>query len=198
MSMNIFDPCDSCPKGPYSSFYCSEQCEFGVAKKTVEMQKGMLEKYARLYGGEKVVQKDAYTAAIKDLQEALDNEFHELRIATVIWAIEALKRKVEQKKALSIEQLRQLSEKASKFDDSQCDMWVWIELLNKLEARPGMGKVSGYYKVQTDYTHGRSFCCGYPGVGYGFDYDQYGKDWLAYFVRPEGAQNGKNSSDKAN
>lgn len=152
--MSIYNPCDSCPNGPYSSPFCSEKCEFGIAKSTIDMQKGLLKKYS-----------------VSEIGRG---------------------------KPLSIEQLHRLSRIVSDSDINRNDVWVWIEILDKAELRPGMGKVSGYYKVQIDYTHGRSFCCGYPGMGYGFDYDRYGIGWLAYSVKPEGTQDVKISNNKEN
>lgn len=63
--------------------------------------------------------------------------------------------------------------------------WMWIEILDDKMLKPGFGKVSAYYRVQYDYTHGEAFCCGYPGMSYGFDYAEYGKTWIAYNHPPD-------------
>lgn len=56
--------------------------------------------------------------------------------------------------------------------------WVWIEAINL----PWFD--SAYCKKQEDYTHGKSFTCGYPGNSYGFEYSDYGKRWTVYREEP--------------
>ena len=73
---------------------------------------------------------------------------------------------------LSIEQLKGLSE----------GEWVWIEVLIPFSYEH---KISAYYKKQYDYSHGRAFCCGYPGLSFGFNYIDYEKTWVAYRTQPE-------------
>jgi hypothetical protein len=77
---------------------------------------------------------------------------------------------------LTPDQLREINQ------DMENRRWVWIELLkiphhNEIE--------SAYYRVQSDYTHGRAFCCGYPGYGVHFEYHDYGITWLAYNYQPK-------------
>lgn len=62
--------------------------------------------------------------------------------------------------------------------------WVWIEVITPHSKCKD--EVSAYYRVQNDYTRGRAFCCGYPGMSFAFDYADYGKTWLAYRTKPEG------------
>lgn len=59
--------------------------------------------------------------------------------------------------------------------------WVWIETLKPFQYEK---KVSGYYRKTNDYTKGKAFCCGYPGIGFAFDYKDYGVTWLAYKTKP--------------
>lgn len=73
---------------------------------------------------------------------------------------------------LTVEQLKALQE----------DEWVWIEVL---EPFPCKEKVSAYYRKGYDYSHGRSFCCGYPGMSFLFDYSSYNDAWLAYSCQPK-------------
>lgn len=59
--------------------------------------------------------------------------------------------------------------------------WVWIQVLVKFDCRT---QVSAYYRKAPDFTRGRSFCCGYPGIAYTFDYQDYGRTWTAFTCRP--------------
>jgi hypothetical protein len=81
---------------------------------------------------------------------------------------------------LTLEQMRQMD------TDMENRPWVWIEVLKPFKYEL---KTSAYYQVQSDCTHDRAFCCGYPGLGFAFDYDDYGKTWLAYRRKPEGSEN---------
>lgn len=65
--------------------------------------------------------------------------------------------------------------------------WVWIGRIYNPE-RPAASyasTVSAYYRKQEDYTRGRAFCCGYPGISYAFDYSEYGETWAAYRYEKE-------------
>lgn len=62
--------------------------------------------------------------------------------------------------------------------------WVWIEVLN-LDAFRSKETVSAYYRKYDGYKKDEIFWCGYPGLGFGFDYADYGKTWLAYRQKPE-------------
>lgn len=88
-------------------------------------------------------------------------------------AIQALteKQQREENKALTVEYLKEINQ------DMENRRWVWIEVLKPYDYKT---KVSAYYQAQSDYTKGEAFCCGYPGMGYSFDYSDYGKIWLAY------------------
>ena len=59
--------------------------------------------------------------------------------------------------------------------------WVWIQVLVPFDCQE---KVSAYYSKHEDYTRDRSFCCGYPGLSFGFDYADYNKTWTAYKYEP--------------
>ena len=63
--------------------------------------------------------------------------------------------------------------------------WVWIEILNP-DAFRSKETVSAYYRKYDGYKADEIFWCGYPGLGFGFDYADYGKTWLAYRQKPEG------------
>ena len=62
--------------------------------------------------------------------------------------------------------------------------WVWIEILNP-DAFRSKETVSAYYRKYDGYKKGEIFWCGYPGLGFGFDYADYGKTWMAYRQKPE-------------
>lgn len=88
-------------------------------------------------------------------------------------AYEVIKQlQAERNKILDVEELKNL----------QWGAWVWIEALKPFEFSE---KVSAYYKKQEDYTHGRAFTCGYPGLSFGFEYAEYNETWVAYRCKPE-------------
>ena len=62
--------------------------------------------------------------------------------------------------------------------------WVWIEVLTP-DAFRSKETVSAYYRKYDGYKTDEIFCCGYPGLGFGFDYADYGKAWLAYRQKQE-------------
>ena len=62
--------------------------------------------------------------------------------------------------------------------------WVWIEILNP-DAFRSKETVSAYYRKYDGYKKDEIFWCGYPGLGFGFDYADYGKTWLAYRQKKE-------------
>ena len=62
--------------------------------------------------------------------------------------------------------------------------WGWIEILNP-DAFRSKETVSAYYRKYDGYKKDEIFWCGYPGLGFGFDYADYGKTWLAYRQKPE-------------
>ena len=57
--------------------------------------------------------------------------------------------------------------------------WVWIDVLHSKE------DVSSYYRKYDGYKKDEIFWCGYPGLGFRFFYEDYGKTWLAYRQKPE-------------
>ena len=63
--------------------------------------------------------------------------------------------------------------------------WVWIDVLHSKEA------VSSYYRKYDGYKKDEIFWCGYPGLGFRFFYEDYGKTWLAYRHKTEDVNNGK-------
>lgn len=77
----------------------------------------------------------------------------------------------ENKSILTVEQLIALPE----------GEWVWIEVLQPFSFEE---KVSAYYRKQMDYTHGKAFICGYPGISFGFDFSDYNNTWVAYTEQP--------------
>ena len=62
--------------------------------------------------------------------------------------------------------------------------WAWIEVLN-IDAFRSKETVSAYYRKYDGYKKDEIFWCGYPGLGFGFDYADYGKTWIAYRQKPE-------------
>ncbi|WP_313413203.1 hypothetical protein [Sedimentibacter sp.] len=90
------------------------------------------------------------------------------------------KRMKDENPPLTIEELKEISK------DIENRQWVWIEILPEYTRhKPYSEAESAYYHVQTDYAKGESFCCGYPGYGFEFEYEDYGKTWLAYRRKPE-------------
>lgn len=63
--------------------------------------------------------------------------------------------------------------------------WLWVEIIIPTKRQTFYGTKSSYYQVFEDYTDGNSICCGRPGTLQEFEYDDYGKTWLAYRRRPE-------------
>ena len=57
--------------------------------------------------------------------------------------------------------------------------WVWIDVFHSKEA------VSSYYRKYDGYKKDEIFWCGYPGLGFRFFYEDYGKTWLAYRQKKE-------------
>lgn len=177
----MFNPCTQCQKGEYNPFYCSSLCEYAKNIEEVKMLRRQVEKTAEVLGGNLVEGNNAYTCAIEDLQKLLRDDFHEIGIITVIWAIKALKHICNDKQPLDVEQLKEISSAVENGKKG----WVWIKILDSGLLKPGIGKESAYYQTQMDYTRGRAFVCGYPGISYGFDYMDYGKKWLAYRICPD-------------
>ena len=70
---------------------------------------------------------------------------------------------------LTLDELRQM----------QIHDWVWIDVFHSKEA------VSSYYRKYDGYKKDEIFWCGYPGLGFRFFYEDYGKTWLAYRQKPE-------------
>ena len=99
------------------------------------------------------------------LREALD---------MAISALRQQERFGEANKTLTLGELRQMPIRD----------WVWIEILNPDEFR-SKETVSAYYRKYDGYKKDEIFWCGYPGLGFGFDYADYGKTWMAYRQKPE-------------
>ena len=99
------------------------------------------------------------------LREALD---------MAISALRQQERFGETNKALTMDELRKMPIRD----------WVWIEILNP-DAFRSKETVSAYYRKYDGYKADEIFWCGYPGLGFGFDYADYGKTWLAYRQKPE-------------
>ena len=102
------------------------------------------------------------------LREALDMAISALRQQ---YHFREVTKKVE---PLTLDELRQLPIRD----------WVWIEILNP-DAFRSKETVSAYYRKYDGYKADEIFWCGYPGLGFGFDYADYGKTWLAYRQKPE-------------
>ena len=102
------------------------------------------------------------------LREALDMAISALRQQD---HFREVTKKVE---PLTLDELRQLPIRD----------WAWIEVLTP-DAFRSKETVSAYYRKYDGYKKDEIFWCGYPGLGFGFDYDDYGKTWLAYRQKPE-------------
>lgn len=63
--------------------------------------------------------------------------------------------------------------------------WLWVEITHPYERQLLRGIKSAYYQIYTDYTDGEALCCGWPGVIHEFEYEDYGKTWMAYRRKPE-------------
>lgn len=59
--------------------------------------------------------------------------------------------------------------------------WLWLE---SLAPEPACLEKSTYVMVVSNTDGGQSFRCGYPGLEYQLDYDEYGHQWLAYPRQP--------------
>ena len=68
--------------------------------------------------------------------------------------------------------------------------WVWIDVIHSKEA------VSSYYRKYDGYKKDEIFWCGYPGLGFRFFYEDYGKTWLAYRQKPEEDDRGKRKENE--
>lgn len=90
------------------------------------------------------------------------------------WLAELRDIKRKRNEPLTLDELRQLPIRD----------WVWIEILNP-DAFRSKETVSAYYRKYDGYKADEIFWCGYPGLGFGFDYADYGKTWLAYRQKPE-------------
>lgn len=60
--------------------------------------------------------------------------------------------------------------------------WLWIEILIPSAFRRTK---PGYYQIHSDFTKGEALCCGWPGTIFEFEYEDYGKTWLAYRRKPQ-------------
>ncbi len=92
-------------------------------------------------------------------------------------------RAADENPVLTIEELQKIN------DDMENRPWVWIEVLPERSKYSSVHIESAYYQAHSDYTEGEAFCCGYPGLGFHFEYEEYGKTWLAYKRKPEDEQN---------
>ena len=63
--------------------------------------------------------------------------------------------------------------------------WLWVEVVCPPRRQLFRKIESAYYQVFEDYTDGDALCCGWPGLIHEFEYEDYGKTWLAYRRRPE-------------
>lgn len=101
------------------------------------------------------------------------SRFDEPEEAAAVWN----RRTIPPPTPLTVEQLKAMKAEPLKH-------WVWIEILDTSAFT--FKAFSAYYRTYADYTDGKEFCCGWPGVGYSWDYCDYGKTWIAYDRKPEG------------
>ena len=98
-----------------------------------------------------------------------DSRYTNLREALDM-AISALRQQEhDRNEPLTLDELRQMPIRD----------WVWIDVFHSKEA------VSSYYRKYDGYKKDEIFWCGYPGLGFRFFYEDYGKTWLAYRQKPE-------------
>ena len=71
--------------------------------------------------------------------------------------------------------------------------WLWVEIVHPTKRQQLHKVASGYYQIYEDYTDGEALCCGFPGMIFEFEYDEYEKNWLAYRCKPEEVQHETNS-----
>lgn len=86
---------------------------------------------------------------------------------------------------LTREYLISLMDKAANHGEKE---WVWIEPIGDGESKHISWSApveAGYYRAQKDYTDGETFCCGWPGVGFCFEFEEMGTVWQAYRFKPE-------------
>ena len=111
--------------------------------------------------------------------EKEENYFGRMHLQTTIdavhMAISALRQQehfrdlTKKMEPLTLDELRQMPIRG----------WVWIDVIHSKEA------VSSYYRKYDGYKKDEIFWCGYPGLGFRFFYEDYGKTWLAYRQKPE-------------
>ena len=116
--------------------------------------------------------------------EKEENHFGRMHLQTTIdaidMAISALRQQerfgevTKKVEPLTLDELRQMPIRD----------WVWIDVLTP-DAFRSKETVSAYYRKYDGYKTDEIFWCGYPGLGFGFDYADYGKTWLAYRQKPE-------------
>lgn len=87
-----------------------------------------------------------------------------------------LKEVCDKPKPLTLDELKERSKKLFG--------WVWVEVLKPYTEY----QKSAYYQIYSDYTDGKGLCCGYPGLGFTYDFDEYGKTWIAYDHEPKGVE----------
>ena len=101
------------------------------------------------------------------------------------WNVYANRPQPHAEEALSKEYLISLMGKVKAHLDKE---WVWIEPIGEgksIHAWHAEPIEAGYYRAQNVYTDGEGFCCGWPGVGYCFEFDEMGVTWNAYHTKPE-------------
>ena len=116
--------------------------------------------------------------------EKEENHFGRMHLQTTIDAIDTAISALRQQ-----EHFREVTKKVEPLTlDELREMpireWVWIEILNP-DAFRSKETVSAYYRKYDGYKKDEIFWCGYPGLGFGFDYADYGNTWLAYRQKPE-------------
>ena len=121
---------------------------------------------------------EQFNAEIDDLYDACSDADRDVLVKQreiVEYTISALRQQEhDRNEPLTMDELRQMPIRD----------WVWIEILNP-DAFRSKETVSAYYRKYDGYKADEIFWCGYPGLGFGFDYSDYGKTWLAYRQKPE-------------
>lgn len=130
-------------------------------------------RYARELAGLVDDLQGAYDAMVRDLT-ARTRQVRQLQGEISALRQQHFREVTKKVEPLTLEELRKLPIRD----------WAWIEILNP-DAFRSKETVSAYYRKYDGYKKDEIFWCGYPGLGFGFDYADYGKTWLAYRQKPE-------------
>ena len=150
---------------PLSAFLAPMNCYKGLKRKFLVFKSDSGEMVENCF----VLRPDKDPAAVSALRAYADATDNKVLSADIINWVGA-----ERNEPLTLDELRKMPIRD----------WVWIEVLNP-DAFRSKETVSAYYRKYDGYKKDEIFWCGYPGLGFGFDYADYGNTWLAYRQKPE-------------